>query len=57
MRVTLLPTLLAHEGGWDEGAILLGPVLVYLVIRHMGRGEPPTDAGEREDDAGETGRQ
>ncbi|HEX9889963.1 MAG TPA: hypothetical protein VGA69_10825, partial [Nitriliruptorales bacterium] len=44
--------LLAHEGGWDEAAILLGPVIVFLVIRYLAR-RPPEHAVDAVD-AGET---
>lgn len=55
MDPTVVP-FLAHAGGWDEALVLLGgPLLVFLVLRYMGRqdrGEPPQDGtpAERHDD-------
>lgn len=48
MNVSLV---LAHAGGWDEALVLFGgPVIVFLVLRYMGRSD--ADAGSAEETTG-----
>lgn len=44
--------VLAHAGGWDEALVLFGgPLIVFLVLRYMGRSG--ADAGASEEATGE----
>lgn len=46
--------ILAHQGGWDEIALLAGPVLVIAVLGYLAR----RGAGEPDDaDADDVGRE
>lgn len=45
---TLLTALLAHQGGWDEALLVLGPIIVIVVAlavvkRRVDRMGPPLD--------------
>jgi hypothetical protein len=49
--------MLAHQGGWDEILLVLGPILVIVGLLSLAKkrvdksGEPPTD-GKGADDKG-----
>ena len=55
MPLPMIPSLLAHQGGWDEALLILGPVVLICIVlavvkrrvaRHEGEfGEPHDDGG------------
>jgi hypothetical protein len=44
--------MLAHQGGWDEALIFAVPIVLYLVVRFLGRGADE-EAQEDVDDVSE----
>jgi hypothetical protein len=48
----LLAPLLAHQGGWDEIALLVGPLVVVAVLI-FGSRRRDEDEGETDDQLGE----
>ena len=46
-----LPVVLMHQGGWDEIAIFVGPVLIIGLLVHVARRQapPPEDDTDDED--------
>jgi hypothetical protein len=30
-------TVLAHQGGWDEGLVVLVPIAIFVVLQLVGR--------------------
>ena len=45
--------VLAHQGGWDEALIFAVPVVLYLVVRFLGRGGADEEPQEDIDDVSE----
>jgi len=33
--------LVAHQGGWDEAIVLVGPVVLFALVRFLDRRRPP----------------
>ena len=35
--IDVLPTVLAHQGGWDETLFVLAPVIIYALLLLLAR--------------------
>jgi hypothetical protein len=42
--------LLAHQGGWDEIGLLLGPIVLIGVLARRGAAAAPPDEDDQPDD-------
>jgi cytochrome c oxidase assembly factor CtaG len=51
--IDALPTLFAHQGGWDETLFILAPVVVFAVLLILARRR----VGDLEDESAEHHRE